>query len=103
MRFMVRAVVSTESANAMIKAGTFVKNIQSVLETIKPEAVYFTEVGGNRTMILFVDIPDASHIPAIGEPLYLAFGGTVELAPVMLPEDLMKAGPAFEAAVQAYA
>ena len=102
MRFMVQAVVPVAEANAAIKAGTFVKNIQSVLETIKPEAVYFTEIGGSRTMILIVDIPDASHIPSIGEPLYLALNASVTLSPVMTPEDLMKAGPAFESAVQKY-
>ncbi|MGA7672569.1 MAG: hypothetical protein WBW04_19265 [Nitrolancea sp.] len=103
MRFLIKAVVPTEAANASIKAGTFVKNIQTALESIKPEAVYFTETGGDRTAYLIVDIPSASDIPSVGEPLYLALGGTVELMPVMLPEDLMKAQPAFEAAVRAFA
>lgn len=103
MRFMVQAVIPAAEANAAIKAGTFVKNIQAMLEMIKPESVYFTAVDGNRTAIMFVDIPDASHIPSIGEPLFLGFNAHVTFAPVMTPEDLMAAAPAFESAVRAFA
>lgn len=45
---------------------------------------------------------DASQIPAIAEPWFLAFNASVELHPVMVPEDLMRAGSAIEAAVTKY-
>jgi hypothetical protein len=45
---------------------------------------------------------DASQIPAIAEPWFLAFNAHVEMHPVMVPEDLAKAGPAIEQAVKKY-
>jgi hypothetical protein len=45
---------------------------------------------------------DASQIPAIAEPWFLAFNANVEIQPVMVPDDLMKAGPAIEQAVKKY-
>jgi hypothetical protein len=45
---------------------------------------------------------DASQIPAIAEPWFLAFNANVEIHPVMVPDDLMKARPAIEQAVRKY-
>jgi hypothetical protein len=45
---------------------------------------------------------DASQIPAIAEPLFLGVGATVKAHPVMIPEDLQKAGPAIEQAARKY-
>jgi hypothetical protein len=45
---------------------------------------------------------DASEIPAIAEPWFIAFNAAVEVSPVMLPEDLQKAAPAIAEAVKAY-
>jgi hypothetical protein len=46
---------------------------------------------------------DASQIPAIAEPWFLAFNASVEIHPVMIPDDLAKAGSAIENAVKKYA
>ena len=45
---------------------------------------------------------DASQIPAIAEPLFLGLDATVQIHPVMTPEDLEKATPAIEQAAQRY-
>ena len=45
---------------------------------------------------------DASQIPAIAEPWFLAFNAGVEIHPVMVPDDLAKAGSSIEAAVKKY-
>jgi hypothetical protein len=45
---------------------------------------------------------DASQIPAIAEPWFLAFNASIEIHPVMVPEDLRRADSAFEAAVKKY-
>ena len=102
MRFMVHATLPTTTGNDHMKANTFATRIQGILEDLKPEAAYFTEINGCRTAILIVDIPDASHIPAVAEPLFIGFNCSVQLHPVMLPEDLMKAGQAIGAAAQKY-
>ena len=45
---------------------------------------------------------NASQIPAIAEPWFLAFNASIEIHPVMVPDDLAKAGSAIEAAVNKY-
>jgi hypothetical protein len=45
---------------------------------------------------------DASQIPAIAEPWFLAFNASIEIHPVMVPDDLARAGSSFEAAVKKY-
>ena len=46
---------------------------------------------------------DAFQIPAIAEPWFLAFNAGIEIHPVMVPDDLSKAGGAIEKAVKTYA
>ena len=84
------------------KAGKLGTTIQSILAELKPEAVYFTDDNGQRTAFLFLDMQDASQIPAIVEPWFLAFNASIEIHPVMVPEDLGRAGSAIEAAVKKY-
>jgi len=70
---------------------------------LKPEAVYFTDSNGQRTALIFLVMQDASQIPAIAEPWFLAFNASVEIHPVMIPDDLAKAGGAIDNAVKKYA
>jgi len=69
---------------------------------LKPEAVYFAADNGQRTGFIFLDMKDASQIPAIAEPWFLAFNASIEIQPVMVPKDLAKAGPAIDRAVKKY-
>ena len=64
--------------------------------------MYFTDDKGQRTAFLFLDMQDASQIPAIAEPWFLAFNASIDIHPVMVPEDLARAGSAIEAAVKKY-
>ena len=102
MRFLVQATLPTSTGNEQMKSGTFASRIQSIMEDLRPEAVYFTEIGGSRCALVIVDIPDASHIPATVEPFFIGFNCSVEIHPVMLAEDLMNAGPAIEAVAKKY-
>src|ERR1700691_4726656 len=101
MRFLVKVSFPVKAANAAAKKNGL-KVIQKILEQQKPEAAYFIADGGQRTAILIIDIATASDIPAIAEPWFLALNASIEATPVMLPEDLEKAGPAIEAAVKTY-
>ena len=69
---------------------------------MKPEAAYFLASNGKRTALLIVDMQDASQIPALAEPWFHAFQAAISIVPVMVPEDLKKAGPAIEQAVKKY-
>jgi hypothetical protein len=102
MRFLVKVSIPVEAGNAAAKAGKLGATIQSILADLKPEAVYFTDDNGLRTGFLFIEMQDASQIPAIAEPWFLAFNAGVEFHPVMVPDDLAKAGGSIEAAVKKY-
>jgi hypothetical protein len=79
-----------------------VKTIESILADLKPEAAYFAADNGKRTGFIFFDLKDASQIPAVAEPWFLAFDAHVELHPAMNLEDLKKATPGIEKAVKNY-
>jgi hypothetical protein len=102
MRFLLKVNIPVEAGNTAAKAGKLGETIQSILSEMKPEAVYFTDDKGQRTGYIFVQMQDASQIPAIAEPWFLAFNAGIEIHPVMVPDDLAKAGPAIERAVKNY-
>jgi|ERR1043165_4839801 hypothetical protein len=103
MRFLLKVTIPVESGNAAAKAGKLGATIQNILAEMKPEAVYFTDNDGKRSGFIFFEMQDASQIPAIAEPWMLAFNASVEIHPVMIPEDLAKAGDSIEKAVKKYA
>lgn len=102
MRFLVKVNIPVEAGNEAAKAGKLGTTIQSILEELKPEAAYFTDDNGQRTAFLIVDMQDASQIPAVAEPWFLAFNASIHIHMVMVLEDLAKAGTAIEAAVKKY-
>src|SRR5438046_340816 len=102
MRFLLKVNIPVETGNAAAKTGKLGATIQSILADLKPEAVYFTDDKGQRTGYLFLDLPEASQIPAICEPWFLAFNAAIEIHPVMVPDDLAKAAAAIEKAVKKF-
>src|ERR1700730_4966380 len=101
MRFFVKISIPVEAGNAAAKKDGL-KVIQTILAQQKPEAAYFIADGGRRTAILILDLKDASEIPGIAEPWFLALNASIEATPAMVPEDLQKAGAAIEQAVKTY-
>ena len=102
MRFLVKATIPVEAGNALVRDPKFGKRMQEILGDIKPEAVYFTADGGQRTVYLVVDLPDASRIPAVSEPLWLALNANVEFIPAMSEKEFSKAAPHIERAAKKY-
>lgn len=103
MRFLLKVNIPVEAGNAAAKRGKLGEIIRSILADLKPEAAYFTDDHGQRAGFLFFEMQDVSQIPAIAEPWFLAFNASVELHPVMRPEDLAKAAGAIEKAAEKYA
>lgn len=102
MRIMLKVGIPVEAGNAAARAGKLGSIITSILDELQPEAAYFTDNDGKRTGFIFMDLKDASQIPAIAEPWFLALNASIECHPVMVPADLGKAGPAIEKAVKKY-
>ena len=92
MRMLMSVTIPHSPFNEAVKKGTVGATLNKILETIKPEAVYFTEQDGHRGCVLIVDVADPSRIPALAEPWYLSFDANVKFRIVMGPEDLKKSG-----------
>jgi hypothetical protein len=90
-----------EASNARILDGTLVKLVQKFIADHKPEAAYFSaDDDGCRSGAMILDVKDASEIPGLAEPWFLAFNAKVSFRPVMNAQDLAAAGPGIERAVQ---
>ena len=102
MRFLIKVSIPNEAGNKAIRDGTLAKTIGRALDELKPEAVYFTAIDGQRTAFIVADMKDAHQMVFVAEPWFLAFNASVELHPVMTPEDLQRAGPDMERAAKTY-
>ena len=91
MRFLVRAQISTDAGNRMIKNPKFMQNLEDYIKKVNAEASYFFEAGGDRTFAFIVNLESSDMIPTVAEPLFQDFGAKVEFHPVMVLEDLKKA------------
>ena len=100
MRYLVRFRMPIESGNVALRDPKFGEKLQQVLSDMKAETAYFTAVDGQRGGYIVANFDDASRIAAIAEPLFLWLNADVEFIPVMIADDLAKAGPAIAAAVQ---
>jgi hypothetical protein len=78
--------------NAVIQNGMAGRKIRSIIDEIKPEAVYFTEHEGKRSAVMVVNVPEPWKIPSYAEPWFLTFDAEVEFRIVMSQEELQKAG-----------
>ena len=102
MRFMITCRIPMDRGNELAKNGTLGETIQTIMEELQPEAAYFSDIDGARGGYIVVEMEDASQIPAMAEPLFLGLGATIQVHPVMTPEDLAKGTPAIEQAAQKY-
>ncbi|MGW8883346.1 hypothetical protein [Streptomyces sp. NPDC055749] len=89
MRMLLTVRMDTEQANRAVSDGTMPKLIGDIVETLKPEAAYFTPTEGERTCMLVFDMEETAQMPPIAEPFFQA-GGKVSMQPVMNLDDLRK-------------
>ncbi len=92
MRMLLKVRFPAEPFNTLVRKGEAGKLLQSILDALKPEAVYFTEEDGKRGAILVIDLANPSDVPKIAEPFFLNFNADCRLRVVMSPEDLKTAG-----------
>jgi hypothetical protein len=103
MRMLLRVSIPVEAGNAAAKDGTLGATIERILADLKPEAAYFySDDSGQRSGSIVFDMKDASHIPSVAEPWFLAFNASISLRPVMTPQDLAKGGPSIGKAAKQY-
>ena len=102
MRFLISARVPTERTNALIQEGRFPQTFQSVMEDLRPEAAYFTDMDGARGAYFVVNVEEPSEMAHKTETLLQGLGAEIRIRFVWTPEDVQEAMPAFEQAAQKY-
>jgi hypothetical protein len=91
MKMIVNVAFPIEPFNSMVINGTAGEMMGRIMDDLKPEFMYFTELDGNRGAVMVLDVADASEIPSIAEPWFLLFEALCEFKIAMSPDDLMKA------------
>ena len=92
MRMLIHVKFPHEGFSKYVKDGSIGKKMKSILDDIKPEAVYCTEYCGRRSTIIIADVAEPSMVPKIAEPWFLLFNADVEFHTVMSLDELEKAG-----------
>jgi len=92
MHILLNVSIPHEDFNAAVRDGSVGQKLKRILDDLRPEAAYFTEMHGQRGVVLVVDLPDASKIPALAEPCFLTFRANVEFKMIMSPIELANAG-----------
>jgi len=72
--------------------GSAGQKLGRILDELKPEAVYFTELYGQRGVIMIINVDDPAQVPHFAEPFFLVFTADVEFHIVMSPDDLKRSG-----------
>ena len=103
MRMLIKATIPTEKGNASLADGSMTASFGSILEDLKPEAVYLTIENGARTMLLVINMEESSDMMGVVEPLFLSMGAHITLTPVANAEDFAKAGPKLGEVIEKYA
>ena len=91
MRILMQIRLPHETYNAAVRDGTAGSKTNAILDEVKPEAVYFTEMNGQRTVIMIVELAEPSMIPSLAEPWFLTFNADVAFHVVMSHQDLQDA------------
>ena len=86
MRTLLKAQLATDTSDTAPISVRF-ERIRPLLESLKPEAMYFYPENGVRTMLIIFDMKSPADIPTIAEPLFRG-GARIELTPVMNLEDV---------------
>lgn len=102
MRCLVHATLTNESGNALVHDANFAQRIQTVLEDLRPEAVYFAAAHGQRSIYAICNLESGADIPRVAEPLWLSFNAAVEIVPLLTPDEMQQAGPVIGQLAQKY-
>ncbi len=92
MKVLFTAECPAEPFNTLVREGKAGEIIGKIMETIKPESVYFTELDGMRTCFMVIEMNSASEIPKHAEPFFLNFNAACRFRIAMTPEDLQNSG-----------
>jgi len=90
MKFLVRLHMPTEHGNKLLQDPDFAKKLEGMLNQIKPEAVYFTPIEGERGIYMIVNLASADMMARTFEPVWQTLNCKLDATPVMELADLKK-------------
>ncbi len=91
MRMMLRIEMPDPAKpSEALASGRMPQILESTLQQLHPEAVYFVPTHGNRAAYIFFDMTDPSILPVISEPLFRELHAKLDWAPAMNREDLQR-------------
>lgn len=94
--------IARELAELAAQLGTIKGEATNWLTDPRYGPLLLSDIEGARGGYLVINMDDASQMPALSEPLFLGLGATIQSHPVMVPEDLEKAGADLEQLAQKY-
>jgi hypothetical protein len=92
MKMLLTVDIPHEPFNSLVRAGTAGDTLNKILDSLKPQAVYFTEQDGRRGAVLVIELDSPSDVPRFAEPFFLKFNADCRFRIVMSPDELGKAG-----------
>lgn len=92
MKMLLTVEIPHEPFNSLVRSGKAGEILSHILESIQPEAAYFTEQDGTRGGVFVIDVREASDVPRFAEPFFLNFQANCKFRILMSPDDLQKAG-----------
>jgi len=92
MRFLLSITFPVEKFNQMVRDGLADNTMARIIEDAKPEAAYFFAHDHKRGGFLIINMNSASELPRFAEPWMLQFNSSIDIQPVMTPDDLKQAG-----------
>jgi len=91
VRFLMKVTIPVDVGNELVRGPDMAGKINEIMEFVRPEAAYFAVGDGQRSMFLIVNADEASELPRLVEPFWLAFEADIEVTPVMSQADFEKA------------
>jgi hypothetical protein len=90
---MIKFKIPVDRGNDVIRTGKINSVFEQLMPDLKPEAVYlYPDIeDGQRSGMMVFDLQDPSEIAGVVERFAFGLHATVQLTPVMVPEDLRKA------------
>jgi hypothetical protein len=92
MRMLLNVIFPNDEFNEAVRDGTAGEKLRQIIAEANPEAVYFFEEEGNRSVMLVVEVENSWEIPGLAEPWFLIFNAKAKFRIAMTPEDLARAG-----------
>ncbi len=92
MKMLMSVEFPLEPFNSLVRSGKAGEIMSHILETIKPEAAYFTEQDGKRGGVFVIDVKNSADVPFFAEPFFLKFEASCKFRILMNPADLQSAG-----------